>query len=442
MEPQQNPKGVIISHRNILGDVDGLATGSDDQNILCQRKNLSYLAYLPSSHIFEFSLQFFVLACGGCIHFASPFTLTDKSPSVVPGEPGDATLAKPFFMVAVPLVLKKIKTAIELNIAERGPTFEDFFKFCLDYKLRWRERGFRTPILDKLIFSKINKVLGGDLGILVIGGAQVPPEIHQFFRLIFCEITSSGYGATETTGAVIFQDVYSLKTSELGHPLYNMPLYLEQWEEGGYYIDDPSGPAGEIIIGGPVPALGYFKHDDPYDNVAIFTDDQGNRWFRTGDIGKIDLERNCLKLIDRKKQLLKLLNGEYVSLGRIERVLGGSQYIDTICTFARPTERNVVAIVIPNQAMCKMLLMNNKVKEEDEESLLKNEDLSTKLLDKLKADLGSLLTKYEFPRALTLVDGPWMPDSGLVTGAMKVRRHMVEKKYQNEVNNMFKSLQM
>ena len=98
---------------------------------------------------------------------------------------------------------------------------------------------------------------------------------------------------------------------------------LESWEEGGYSVKDPRGPAGEVLLCGPNVADGYFQCLE--ENAAFQNDEAGNRVFRTGDIGRINPATNSLSIIDRKSQLIKLQNGEYISLGRIECALQGSR---------------------------------------------------------------------------------------------------------------------
>ena len=174
--------------------------------------------------------------------------------------------------------------------------------------------------------------------------------------------------------------------------------------------------------------MGYFEHDDPYDNVALFEDDDGTRWFRTGDVAKLDPETTFVTIIDRKKQVVKMSNGEKVSLGKIDCVLSGSKYVESCCVLWRAGFDRLVAIIVPNLTLCEQLLLKKKAKMEDLEKVL---------LEQLHVDFEGILLHYEIPGKITLVKGPWLPESGLVTGALKIRRPMIEMRYKDEVDRMF-----
>ena len=134
-----------------------------------------------------------------------------------------------------------------------------------------------------------------------------------------------GYGCTESGGLATCQDKESQETGSVGYPSINGSILLESWEEGGYSVKDPRGPAGEVLLCGPNVADGYFECLE--ENAAFQNDEAGNRVFRTGDIGRINPATNSLSIIDRKSQLIKLQNGEYISLGRIECALQSSRYV-------------------------------------------------------------------------------------------------------------------
>ena len=106
-----------------------------------------------------------------------------------------------------------------------------------------------------------------------------------------------------------------LNYGECGVPLHSVKYYLKNWEEGGYFTTDKPNPRGEIVVGGDVLANGYYKM--PQETAEAFKQDpDGTRWFESGDIGEV-LPNGTLKIIDRKKDLVKLANGEFVSLGKV-----------------------------------------------------------------------------------------------------------------------------
>merc|ERR1712058_143621 len=126
-----------------------------------------------------------------------------------------------------------------------------------------------------------------------------------------------GYGLTETCACATLMDLDDMvSTGRVGAPVRGVNIRLVNWEEGNYRVTDKPKPRGEIYIGGPNVAQGYFKNEEKT-KEEFFTDAEGRRWFKTGDIGQIEGD-GTLRIIDRKKDLVKLQFGEYVSLGKVE----------------------------------------------------------------------------------------------------------------------------
>ena len=414
-------KGVVVSHEGILNCA--LNAMLYAVHFLDSENNYTSLNYLPSCHISAFVIYIYKFYLGSYQVLGTPYTLTDNSPSVVEGEKGDLAIAKPYYIGAVPLLLIKIKDGIEKKVASKGPVFKALFDCCVKYKIGWLQKGFTTPILDRLLFSRIRQAFGGKLRRILSGGAPLPADVQLFCKAVVCDFISQGYGATEGSGPLIAQYHDTTVTNDVGNPAPNVEVMIESWEDGEYRVSDPQGPSGELLISGKCLALEYFKHDDPFDNVAFFHDKDGKKWVRTGDIARVNLKTNTLSIIDRKKQLMKLLNGKYVGIGRIETILAESKFVLMACVLARPLKNGVIAVVIPK---------NLGVLAKDEAS--SNEKA---ILDHWAVEFESLLMKHEIPKAICLVDGPWTPETGLVTAAMKIRRHMIEKHYQNQVDKLF-----
>ena len=207
---------------------------------------------------------------------------------------------------------------------------------------------------------------------------------------------------------------------------------IKSWKDGGYTIGDEQGPSGEILIGGEHVAGGYFKHDNPCDKDSFFVDQNGMRWFRTGDVGRLIPPTNDLSIIDRKKQLVKLANGEYVSLGKIESALLELDWIESVCVITKPTEPKLVAVIVPDWS-----ILQQQQKKEDETPLMSADNLEEILVDVISKELGDRLARYEVPKMIHLAKGPWTPDTGLVTSIMKVKRKAVMETYQEEITAMF-----
>jgi len=439
-------KGVELTHNQLIEAIAGYTHFAQLFSPLVGQP-LRFLQFLPLSHIFALSVSYHVMVDGNCLLFGSPYTLTDASLLTPKGERGDLSVARPHYMIAIPLILQRLKDGIEKKIAERGPAFDTLFKFCMAYKKSWIDRGYSTPLIDALIFSKIKNVLGGSLSHVIVGGAPISADLQTFCRNVLCTVVVQGYGSTETSGVATCQDKESHETDSVGYPPINGSILLDSWEEGGYSVQDPTTPSGEILLCGPFVAKGYYQC--PEENTAFQTLDGGQRIFRTGDIGRINLGTNSLSIVDRKSQLIKLQNGEYISLGRIECALQGVKYVEHACVLARPQKRGSVAVIVPNGAACQALpLWESQSKIQNggpaaavsvRKTVVSNPNC-TLLLAKLKEELKDVLSRYEIPMAIAIVEGPWTPESGLVTGALKIKRKAIQKKYYEEVEHLFGSI--
>lgn len=251
---------------------------------------------------------------GTPVGYSSPFTLTDKSPQIKAGCLGDAQILKPGAMAGVPLILDRLRKGVTEQIAGRSKLFQKIFKFALVYKNRWNDRGFETPIVNHLICKKIKASLGGRIQVMFCGGAPLSPDTQAFARACLDVKLMQGFGTTETTAVTTLMDMFDSTAGRTGAPLFGCQVRLVDWEEGGYRPTDKPHPRGEIVVGGDFITIGYFKNAAATEES--YKDADGTRWFYTGDIGEMHPD-GCLKIVDRKKDLLKLQHGEYVSLGKV-----------------------------------------------------------------------------------------------------------------------------
>ncbi|RWS30227.1 long-chain-fatty-acid--CoA ligase 4-like protein [Leptotrombidium deliense] len=306
------PKGVLISHRNIMAHQRGMYFLEKDWTF--DKINNSYVAYLPLAHILELTSELFALSLGVSIGYSSVLTLSDKSTGIKAGSLGDVTVLKPAMMGGVPLVLDKVRKGITDQVKGKGDFVKNLFEFAVDYRNYWFEKGFTTPILDFLLFRKVRAGFGGKVDIFFSGGAPLSPETQSFMRACLGVKMLCGYGATETTGGVIVTDLNHTTLGKVGAPIPGTRVKLIAWEEGNYYPTDKPNPRGEICVGGDCVALGYFKNDEA--TKEAFYEEGGISWFKTGDIGEV-FPDGTFKIVDRRKDLIKLQHGEYVSLGKV-----------------------------------------------------------------------------------------------------------------------------
>ena len=156
------------------------------------------------------------------VGYSSPNTMTDMSTKVRKGYKGDASVLKPTMMCAVPLIMDRIYKNIIDSVDKRGPTFRKIFEFCFNYKLYWYKRGFNTPIIDKIVFSKIKALLGGKMNFILVGGAPLSSTTHEFIRVCLGSIVVQGYSLTETTCTGTVMENRDVTIGHVGKPMTGM----------------------------------------------------------------------------------------------------------------------------------------------------------------------------------------------------------------------------
>lgn len=345
------PKGVLISHGNIMATIKSFSYVTKDF-VHKPHENLC-TAYLPLAHIFEFCIESVMLYHGVAYGFATPHTLTDKSPGLLPGQKGDLGVLRPTVMIIVPLILDRVVQGVKQTLAT-GPYFKgQLVSYLIDYKAYWQKRHYETPLVDKIVCSKIAAALGGRAKWIICGSAPLSGATQTFVRAALNLKLPQGFGTTETCAATACQLFDDQSTGNVGLPVAGAQIKLEPWLEGNYRPDDKPNPRGEIVVGGEMIAQGYFNLESQTEE-AFYVDSAGVRWYRTGDIGEF-LPNGQLKIIDRKKDLVKLQNGEYISLGRVESTLKSNPYTENFCVYANSNHNYVVALGPANEAAIKSL---------------------------------------------------------------------------------------
>ncbi|XP_057366617.1 long-chain-fatty-acid--CoA ligase 4-like isoform X3 [Daphnia carinata] len=423
------PKGVLMSHQNVMSSMLAYT------NVAEIFEHDVYMAYLPLAHVLELIGESMCMLYGIPIGYSNPLTMTDKSSKIKRGSKGDASVLKPTIIASVPLILDRIYKSIQDKVASGSNMKKAIFDLAMQYKLDWFQRGYDTPIINSLIFRPIRAILGGRIRFILAGGAPLAPETHRCLRAALCCPVLQGYGLTETCSATTMMDMDDRSTGMTGGPLTCCDIKLVNWEEGNYRVKDRPYPRGEIHVGGPNVAVGYYKQ--PQKTAEEFYEENGRHWFRTGDIGEFRPEGN-LKIVDRKKDLVKLQLGEYVSLGKVESELKTCPLIDNVCVYADPTKMFVVALVMPNLDHLKAIAVKSGIAWENIEEICLNNIVEKSFLAEIqKYGLNCRLQKFEIPQALKLVSEVWTPDMGLVTAAFKLKRKNIQDRYQLLIDRMY-----
>ncbi|CAG2110527.1 unnamed protein product [Medioppia subpectinata] len=182
--------------------------------------------------------------------------------------------------------------------------------------------------------------------------------------------------------------------------------------------------------------MGYYKLPEQTQE-AFKVDDRGVRWFYTGDIGEMFAD-GTFKIIDRRKDLLKLQNGEYISLGKIEALMKSCQYVDNICVCGGTYSNELTALVSPNHRNLQKLSQELGLKDAQIGDLCRNVDVCKRVYAAIvQTGQSAGISKKEIPVRIRLVPDEWTPDNDMLTAAMKMKRKNVEKRYQKEIDGLF-----
>lgn len=431
------PKGVMMTHGNILATVSAVVKivpelGTKDV----------YLAYLPMAHILELIAENLFAAVGGCIGYGTPLTLTDTSNKVKKGTKGDATALMPTVLVAVPAILDRVRDGVFKKVNAKGGLSKALFDLAYARRMQaingswFGAWGLEKALWNFLVFKKVQAILGGRIRFILCGGAPLSGDSQRFINICLGAPIGQAYGLTETCAGGTFSDFDDTSVGRVGPPKPSTYVKLIDWPEGGYSTTDSPMPRGEIVIGGPSVTLGYFKNEEKT-RESYKVDERGMRWFYTGDVGRFHAD-GCLEIIDRKKDIVKLQHGEYVSLGKVEAVLLGSPFVDNIMLHADSFQSYCVALVAVSHPALDEWASKQGIAYSDLSELCSKEETVKEVHASLvKEAKKARLEKFEIPAKLKLLSDPWTPETGLVTAALKIKRDVIRKTFQEELSKLY-----
>ncbi|CAL9131800.1 unnamed protein product [Musa acuminata var. zebrina] len=431
------PKGVMMTHGNVLATASAVMTivpsiGTND----------IYMAYLPLAHILELAAENVMVAAGVAIGYGSPLTLTDTSNKIKKGTKGDVSVLSPTVMAAVPAILDRVRDGVRKKVDAKGGLSKKLFDAAYGRRLSaingswFGAWGLEKVLWDFLIFRQVRAVLGGRVRFLLSGGAPLFGDTQRFINICLGAPVVQGYGLTETCAGGTFSDYDDTSVGHVGAPVPCSYVKLIDWPEGGYLVTDSPMPRGEIVIGGPNVTPGYFKNEEKTKEVYK-VDEKGMRWFYTGDIGRFHPD-GCLEIIDRKKDIVKLQHGEYVSLGKVEAALIVSPYVDNIMVHADPFHSFCVALVVAAQHALEEWASKEGINYSDFSDLCQKEETVKEVHESLfKVAKQARLDKFEIPAKIKLIPEPWTPETGLVTAALKLKREVIRKAYADDLAKLY-----
>jgi len=441
------PKGVVISHGNLAAVVAG-AEHHFKGDLLDD--DAVYMAYLPLAHIMEMVAEITMFCFGVAVGFGSPHTLTDTGVKLKrPESNGDAPVLQPTIMVFAPAVLDKVYQAVQKKQESLGPVGRLLFRGGLRSGERHFKRGQvgANVMYNSLVFKKVQRLLGSKLKACVTGSAPLSPEIQKFIQTVLNVPVRQAYGLTETCAGSCAQFWADNGVATVGPPTVSSVIRLADWPEGNYMNSDKDKPEikmrrGEVLIGGPGVSQGYFispqqpSRELETKNKEDWVTIRGERFFRTGDIGQLK-EDGTLQIIDRKKDLWKGPNGEYVALSKVEANLVLCDMVEKPMVYGKTGGTYPVALICPQKPRIEELAKELNVTGEYEE-LCKNEQIVAKVLEACRAKCVEMKLKdFELPQKIALISELWTPENDMLTAAMKLKRPAIVQKHSEEIGKLY-----
>lgn len=421
------PKGVPLKHKNVIAAVAGVSVvvkpyiGPGD----------GLLTYLPAAHILEYVFENASLFWGSTMGYGNPKTLSDAS---VRNCNGDIREFRPSVLVGVPAVWEMVKKGIIAKVNAGSPIVRSLFWGAMWAKTNLMASGLPgSGILDAIVFKKIKEATGGRLKLCMNGGGPVAKDTQRFISMAICPMIS-GYGLTETTAMGVLQNPAEWTTDAMGAMPASVEAKLVDFPDAGYYATNKPHPQGEVWLRGPSVMEGYYENEA--ETAEAITADG---WFKTGDIGEFD-NRGHLKLIDRKKNLIKTLNGEYIALEKLESIYRSAPVVSNICCYADAQQAKPIAIIFPAEPALVKLAQSIGVTGTSLEELAHNKKLQSAVLKELQAaGRQGGLSGIEIIDGVVVADEEWTPQNGLVTAAQKLNRRGILDKFRKEVTAAYAS---
>jgi long-chain acyl-CoA synthetase len=402
------PKGVMLDYRNMASTI------KQHDDCLDFTPGDTSLAFLPLSHVFERTWSFFALCRGGRNVYLKD-TMRVKEAIVA---------VRPHTLCVVPRFLEKVYSAVQDKVSKAPKARQTLFHWAIAVGARQFEvrQGRAKPskrlsiqwnLANKLVYSKLQAVLGGRLKFMPCGGASLDVTVVNFFHAINVPVLS-GYGMTETNATVTMNTLKNRVPGSNGQPLPDTQVKL--------------GENNEILVRGDSVMRGYYKRAE--DTAATFEDG----WLKTGDAGRFD-EQGNLFITDRIKELMKTSNGKYIAPQRVEGKVGSCPFIEQVAIIA--DDRNfVTALIVPAFDALAFWAKERGLAFESIDAMLSHGDVIAHFEERL-LNLQHDLAAFEQIKKFTLLPDAFTIEAGLITPTLKLRRKVIYKKYAAEIDAMY-----
>ena len=401
------PKGVMLTHRNILSNVMGV------KHIFPLDETCKGISYLPLCHVYERMDNYTYHFLGVSIYYAENMgTIADNIREI-----------KPQVFTTVPRLLEKVFDKIMTKGAQLKGYKKAIFLWAVRLANHYELEGkgwfyhLQLKLADKLVFVKWREALGGKLRIVVSGGAALQPRLARIFTAAGIPVLE-GYGLTETSPvlAVNTLDKGDRMFGTVGKPLENVEIRIAE--------------DGEILARGPNVMTGYYK--DP-EMTAQAIDSDG--WFHTGDVGKLVPEGH-LKITGRKKEIFKTSLGKYISPQILENKFKESPFIDGIIVLGE-NQKYAAALVVPDFNHLRSWCQHKGIDYTSDKEMIKLPEIKKQFKKEID-HYNKLFGDTERLQSFELIDHEWSVETGELTANLKLKRSYILDRYQEEVERLFK----
>lgn len=401
-----SPKGVMLSHHNLLSNAFAV------HHIFPIDQYSRALSYLPLCHVYERMNIYTYHYLGVSIYYAENMgTIGDNIREI-----------SPHILTTVPRLLEKVYDKIIAKGSKLKGVKKKLFFWAVDLGLKYKVDG-RNPIYklqlsmaNKLIFNKWRDALGGEMRVIVSGGAALQPRLSRVFTAAGVPVLE-GYGLTETSPVIAVNTLEKggRKFGTVGKPLNNVEVKI--------------APDDEILARGPNIMKGYYKEPELTKEVI-----NKDGWFHTGDNGRIEPEGH-LKITGRKKEIFKTSLGKYISPAQIENKFTESPFIDAIIVVGEH-QKYAAALIVPDFEHLRSWCLSEGVKYTTREEMVKDQVIKARF--KKEVDyFNSFFGNTEKIMRFTIMGREWSVDNGELTASLKLRRKHIMEKYADEIDGLF-----
>ncbi|KJE90154.1 fatty acyl-CoA synthetase [Capsaspora owczarzaki ATCC 30864] len=416
-----DPKGVMLTHKNFISTINavlfhGVALNTDDV----------HFSFLPLAHSFERAVQGTILRVGASIGFFQ---------GAIPKLAEDIQELKPTLFCGVPRVFNRFYDRVVNTVTAAGGVKLTLFTKAFAARRHALKHGQDTPFWNKLVFDKMKLILGGRVRYMITGSAPIDSKVLEFLRVCFCPVVFQGYGLTETCAASAITNYNDTLLGRVGPPLAVNEYKLTDVPDMNYFVTDKPNPRGELWIRGNNVFKGYFK--DPKKTAE---DLDADGWFHTGDVGMWN-EDGSLSIIDRKKNIFKLAQGEYVAAEFLEGVFQKSKWILQVFVYGNSLKTTLLAVVVLDPDTIKPWAKSQGLSE-DLNALAANADVQKMVLDDMTA-VGKAegLKGFEFVKGIIVESEPFAVENDLLTPTFKLRRPNATQKYKAQLEEKYKTVE-